>query len=280
MIINLDCHRFFFGQSAPEPTAPHPMTQDFEYAVHGQQTGDWITLSHPIGSSLDVWAGQLQALSRQHPVLVYNTRGHGGDRRPETTCTVDDLAEDVLQLWQRLGITRSHFVGLSLGGCIGLAVAHHAPQRVQSLVVANARLDMDDGASAMWLQRARSVEQQGMAAIAAATLERWLTPEFVVGHPREVAQIRQTLLATSPQGFAACARALAAMHQQQRLAALQVPALFVTGLSDQAVPSAMVEHDARQNPHFRFAAIAGPHILNLENPSDFNQAILGFVDHP
>lgn len=253
------------------------MTQIFEYAIHGPKTGDWITLSHPIGSSLEIWAGQIEALSRQHPVLVYNTRGHGSDQCQDASCTVDDLAGDVLRLWQQLGIKRSHLVGLSLGGCVGVAVAHQAPDRVKSLVVANARLEMDGAATDMWLQRASLVEQQGIAPIVSPTLERWLTPEFMAAFPLEVAQLRQTLLATSPKGFAACARALAAMHQEGRLAGLKVPTLFLSGLADKAVPGVMVEHYAQQNPAFSFAAIPGPHILNLENPGDFNLAVLDFI---
>ena len=236
-----------------------------------------MTLSHSIGSSPDIWAGQIEAFSRRYQVLVYNTRGHGGDSRQESTCTVDDLAGDILQLWQQLGIKLSHFVGLSLGGCVGVAVAHQAPNYVQSLVVANARLEMDGAASDMWLQRASLVEQQGMEPIVAPTLERWLTAEFMLDHPLEVAKICQTLLATSPRGFAASARALGAMHQQERLAGLKVPTLFLGGLADKAVPSAMVEQYARQNPAFSFAAIAGPHILNLENPAGFNQTVLDFM---
>jgi len=34
------------------------MTKNFEYAIHGPKNADWMTLSHPIGSSLDIWAGR------------------------------------------------------------------------------------------------------------------------------------------------------------------------------------------------------------------------------
>lgn len=253
------------------------MNHDFEYAIHGPASGEWITLSHPIGSSLDVWVGQIDALSQRYRVLVYNTRGHGADRRSETTCNADDLANDVLQLWQMLGIRRSHFVGLSLGGCVGVALAQQAPDKVQSLVVANARLEMDAAAADMWWQRAALVEQQGMAPVVALTLERWLTPEFMVAQPRTVDQIRHALLATSSQGFAACARALSAMHQESRLAGLRVPTLFIGGLADKAVSSTIVAHYAGQNPAFEFSALAGPHLLNVENPADFNLVVQDFI---
>ena len=254
------------------------MPSRFDYCIHGSETGDWITLSHPIGSSLDLWTGQIEAFSRRHRVLTYNTRGHGKDRPHGTHCSIDDLASDVLGLWRHLSIERSHFVGLSLGGCVGVAVAHQAPQSVQSLAVVNARLEMDADAAGMWLKRAQTVEQQGLAPILAPTLERWLTPAFIAEHPAQVERVSQTLLATSPNGFAACCRALAAMHQERRLAGLKLPTMFMTGLSDRAIPSTMVEHYARQNPSFELATLQGPHILNLENPTAFNRTVLDFIE--
>lgn len=253
------------------------MTAVSNYRVHGSDAGDWVTLSHPVGSSLDIWAGQIDALAREHRVLVYNLRGHGGDRREETSCTVDDLANDVLQLWQQLDIKRSHVVGLSLGGCVGVALAHHAPAQVQSLMVVNSRLEVDQAASDMWLQRAQTVEQQGMDAILAPMLDRWLTPSFIAGNPEQVDRVRQTLLATSVNGFAACCRALSGMHQRDRLAGLTVPTFFMSGLADKAVPGLFLQDYARQNPAFEFAEVPGPHIVNLENPTEFIRSLLNFI---
>lgn len=188
-----------------------------------------------------------------------------------------DLAADVLQLWDRLDIPRSHFVGLSLGGCIGVALAQHAPQRVASLVVACARLDMDAATSDMWRQRAALVEQQGMAPVVMQTLARWLTPAFMAARSDAVERLRRTLLATPPPGFAACARALADTHLVQGLATLQLPTLFLAGLDDQAVAAPLVQAYAQQTPGSRFLALPGPHILNLENPAGFNRAVLDFL---
>lgn len=253
------------------------MTTSFEYTVQGPAGGSWVTLSHPIGANLNLWAGQIEFLSKSYRVLAYNTRGHGHDLRQDAQCAVDDLASDVLQLWKQLGISRSHFVGLSLGGCIGVAVACQAPQAVASLTVACSRLEMDPTATEMWHQRARQVEEQGMAAVAAPTLERWLTPEFMSKHPEKTQQIRQALTDTPAQGFAACARALANMHQRERLAQLQVRTLFLAGSKDMAVPCETVRQYSLVNPLFSFLELEGPHILNMENPAGFQKAITDFL---
>lgn len=248
-----------------------------DYTLQGPEQAPWLTLSHPIGVNWQIWDAQIQTFAQSYRVLAYTTRGHGADQRTDASCTVEDLAGDVLQLWQALGITRSHFVGLSLGGCVGVALALKAPARLRSLVVACSRLQMDTPARDMWLQRATLVEQQGMAPVVAPTLERWFTPGFVSAQPAIIEAVRQVLLNTPARGFAACARALAGLQLADQLPGLKNPVLFMAGQDDKAVSADMVRSYAQACPCALFEALPGPHILNLENPQAFNQRVLAFL---
>lgn len=253
------------------------MKQERQFSMVGPDTGEWLTFSHPLGSDMSIWHAQVEALSADYRVLVYNTRGHGPDAKVAPSCDMDDLADDVLRLWAQLGIQRSHFVGLSLGGCVGVALASREPDRVLSLVVANARLGMDAAASAMWRQRASTALDAGMSAITESTLSRWLTPAFMQAEPGIVNKVRHTLLHTLPQGFSTCALALSSTHLQERLPALSVRTLFISGIDDQAVPVHLTQAYAHQNPGFDYAALAGPHLLNIENPDGFNTTVRRFL---
>ena len=251
------------------------MSPVLEHTLHGPDHAPWLTLGHPIGASLRIWDALLPALSRNYRVLAFNTHGQGGEAG--ATCTMDDLAAQVQQLWHALGVPRSHFLGLSLGGCIGVALALRAPESLLSLVVACSRLEMDADATAMWQQRATVVEQQGMAPVVAPTLERWFTPAFRARQPSIVEGVRLQLQACPPRGYAASARALGGLHLQDRLGQLQVPTLYLAGLDDQAVAASQVEDYARHTPGARYAALAGPHILHLENPEGFSRTVLDFL---
>jgi 3-oxoadipate enol-lactonase len=253
------------------------MASNFHYQFAGPAAAPWLTLSHPIGSNRQVWDALLPGLTNRYRVLAYDLRGHGQDRREDGVGTVDAIADDVLRLWDELGIVQSHFVGLSLGGCIGVALAHRHPQRMHSLTVANARLEVDGAAAAMWLQRADQAQRKGLASMAEGTLARWFTPPFLAHRPEVVETVRQALLATTPQGFAAAARALAGMQQAQRLPSLAVPTLFLSGRDDQAVGTALVRQYAQRNPTFEFAVLDGPHLLHLENPVGFLDAVLEWL---
>ncbi len=254
------------------------MTPALAHSIHGPEHAPWLTLSHPIGVNRRIWDPLLPLLTPHYRVLAVDTRGHGGSAAAGGACSMDELAADVLQLWQQLGILQSHFLGLSLGGCIGMALALSAPERLRSLVVACSRLEMDAAATVMWQQRATLVEQQGMAPVLAPTLERWFTPDFLSRQPATVDWVGQQLLACPPRGFAACARALAGLHLQKQLTGLRVPTLFLAGQDDKAVSADQVQAYARLSPGARFEALAGPHILHLENPQGFSRSALEFLD--
>ena len=48
--------------------------------------------------------------------------------------------------------------------------------------------------------------------------------------------------------------------------------------SNPRVPNAMAQGHARQNSLFEFTALAGLHILNIENPEEFNKSVLDPIE--
>lgn len=244
--------------------------------ITGNPSGPWVTLGHPIGSSMEVWDTVRERLDPDFRVLAYDIRGHGQSAPADEACGLDGLAGDCLALWDELGIERSHYVGLSLGGCIGVALASRAPQRVSTLTVSCSRLDMDESAARMWRDRADVVLSQGMAPVLDATLERWLSPPFRAANPELVAQTRATLQATSPAAFAQCARALADGQPMDRLGAMQMPVQYLAGLRDLAVPAEHLRRYHQQTPGSRYLELDGPHLLHLECPQAFSDALIGF----
>jgi pimeloyl-ACP methyl ester carboxylesterase len=101
------------------------------YATKG--TGPAIVLIH--GGQLDgrMWEQQVNALSRQFRVICYDVRGYGGSVRPDRQYS--DVA-DLDGLLDYLKVSKAHIVGLSLGGRIAIDFALEHPARVNSLVLA------------------------------------------------------------------------------------------------------------------------------------------------
>src|SRR5215468_5149804 len=93
------------------------------YTLEGPANAPVVTLSHSLATDLSMWEPQLAALRTRHRVLSYDTRGHGGTDAPAGAYTLELLAEDAAKLLAALGIHETHWIGLSMGGMIGQALA-------------------------------------------------------------------------------------------------------------------------------------------------------------
>jgi pimeloyl-ACP methyl ester carboxylesterase len=112
-------------------------------SIHYQQMGHGpdLVMIHGLFANLAFWYfSVLPALVRDFRVTVYDLRGHGYSDIPRFGYTSSDLAADLHDLLDHLGIEWAHIVGHSYGATVALhhAVAH--PERVRSLTLADARV--------------------------------------------------------------------------------------------------------------------------------------------
>jgi len=249
----------------------------FHYVTGGNPQGPWVTLSNSIATDLELWRDQLPALAERFRVLRYDQRGHGRTDVPPRPASFEELAADVAGLWDALGIESSAFVGISMGGITGLALAAANPKRIARLVVCDAFVRSPPGFTAAWDQRIALALERGMEALAEPTLERWFHPDFLARKEASVARIRHMILATPPRGFVACAHALREFDFTGVLDRLLPPLLFVAGAQDGEIPKHLAEA-AKRVPGVRSTVLepAG-HLANVEQPEAFTRAVLDFL---
>jgi 3-oxoadipate enol-lactonase len=244
----------------------------------GKVSAPVLVLAHSLGADLTMWDAQAAALSRSFRVLRYDTRGHGRSAVVPGACDIAALAHDTLGLLDRLEISRAHFCGLSLGGMVGIWLAAHAPERIDRLVLANTAALL--GPRENWDARIAAVRAGGMAAIADTVIARWFTPEFSRREPPTIAPVRAAILATPPEGYAACAAAVRDMDQRGSLAAIRAPTLVIAGTHDPATPPALCRQLADAIPGASYTELPAAHLSNVECADAFNAAVLGFLSTP
>ncbi len=144
-----------------------------DYVIDGPEGAPWITFSNSLATDVSMWDDQVAALDGEFRMLRYDKRGHGATEAVEGPYSFDMLVEDVVGLWDALDIEKSHFVGLSMGGMSALGLALKYPERLDGVVISNARGDAPPAFRDAWDQRIEFVEQNGMAALATPTVERW-----------------------------------------------------------------------------------------------------------
>lgn len=248
------------------------------YTLEGPATGPVVTLSNSLASNLSMWEPQLSTLTSRFRVLRYDTRGHGETEAPAGPYTLEELTEDTRALLQALGITRTHFIGLSMGGMIGQLLALQHPELIQSLALCDTMSRVPPEAKAAWDERIHAAQSQGMAPLVEPTIARWFTGPFREQHPEVTDQVRAMIRSTPVAGYVGCCHAIAALNLTDRLKAISVPTLIIVGEDDPGTPVAASRTMHEQIKGSELVILqSAAHLSNLEQPQAFNAALTSFL---
>jgi len=249
---------------------------EIHYEIDGH--GPWLTLSHSVGTSHAMWAPQMAALTAHYTVLRVDTRGHGGSASPPGPYHMRDLAGDVIALWDLLGVGKSHWLGLSMGGMIGQTLAISAPERLARVVLANTTGRGPQNAAALWADRAATARAKGMSAMVEGSLSRWFTEPYRLANPAVMASVRALIEGSNPDGYADCCIAIGAVDTLAALLQVRLPVLIIGGDSDQATTPQMAQalHEHLVGSQLCILEQAA-HMSNFEQAERFNHAVLEFL---
>jgi 3-oxoadipate enol-lactonase len=250
------------------------------YDLVGPPAGGTVCFAHALAADSGMWAEQVPALVAQgYRVLRVDMRGHGGSAAPDGETTLDQLAGDIAAVIDALGIARVHFVGLSIGGMIGQALALRQGPKVASLMLCESPPASPPRVAQIWAPRIAAVRAANACEpIADATMERWLSPAFRAREPARWRQIRDTVAATDPAGYLGGIHALSNFDFTKELPSLRIPAMALYGEDDAASSAEENERLAALIPGGRFVPFAGArHLPNVEAPERFNRILLDWL---
>ncbi len=238
-----------------------------------------VTFVTGIANDLSMWDGQVPALERDFKVLRYDLRGHGGTPATKPPYTIAQLVQDLAGLWDKLGIRKTHLVGLGLGGGIVQAAAVEHGERLISLMPVCCRAKMVPEFAAMWHGLVAKVEKDGVESIVEQTAQRWFSDEFKARNPQVLDSVRTMIRRTSLDGYLGCVQAFLGLDVEKDLGKIRVPTHYLSGADDKlGGPPALMAGLAAKVPGARHASIPNAaHIANIQNPAGFNAAVVGFL---
>ena len=249
---------------------------ELHYTVTG--TGPWVTLAHSLASDMSLLEAQAKLLARHHRVLQLDLRGHGGSKVSPPPYSMSGLAADVQALLVQLGVRETAWLGVSLGGMVGLTHALAHPGVITRMVLADTTAGYPKAAQAGWRDRIAAVRQNGMDAVVEGTIGRWFTPGFVAREPATVERFREMIRSTPPDGFIGCCEAIVGYDVHAHLGGVAVPTLVLVGAEDQATTPDMAKVIADRIPGARRQVIeSAAHQSNIEQPDVFNTALEQFL---
>jgi pimeloyl-ACP methyl ester carboxylesterase len=237
------------------------------YEVHGE--GPVILLTHGYSATVEMWRGQIAALSKKYKLVLWDMRGHGRSDYPADQSEYSEAktVADMAALLDAVGAHQAIVGGLSLGGYMSLAFHATHPDRVKALLIIDTgpgyrKDEARDGWNRNALKTAERYETEGLGILSGGSAER------------RTAQHRDaTGLARAARGMLTQANA----RVIESLPGITVPSIVIVGEKDTPFLAAS-DYMAAKIPGADKAVIpdAG-HAANIDNPAAFNAALETFL---
>ncbi|WP_028133694.1 alpha/beta fold hydrolase [Bradyrhizobium japonicum] len=240
---------------------------NIHYEVHGE--GPPLLLTHGYSSTSAMWHGQVDALAREHKLILWDMRGHGRSDYPDDprayseALTVGDMAA----ILDAVGAERAIIGGLSLGGYMSLAFYRAHPERTRALLIIDTgpgfkKDDAREAWNARALATADRLDREGLEVLKSAT------PERAAASHRDA------------KGLALAARGMLTQRDArviELLPDIKVPSLIVVGADDTPFLAASDYMTAKIPGAQKVAIPAAGHAVNIDQPKAFVDAVSAFL---
>ena len=235
-----------------------------------------LVLVHGLFGSADNWGTIARHFAQHYQVISVDLRNHGRSSHSDTQA-YQEMANDLLETVDALGLEKIHLLGHSLGGKVAMQFATQNPERLQSLIVVDMAMRAYDDAHTHLINAMLAVDVSQMAtrnevdqalkaAIPELMVRQFLLTNLVKTEGRLQWRINLPALKANYHHFQA---AMAAHYAG--------PCLFMRGeRSDYVQESDMAE--IRQSfPQVEFASLPTDHWVHAEQPQLFIQTLENFL---
>lgn len=234
---------------------------------YGDDNTKTLVFIGSLGSTTAMWLPQLDALQKDFRVIAVDHRGHGLSPLVEGTPTVADLANDVLETLDSLGVKDFGVIGLSLGGAVAQYLAATSPRvTAGAFLCTSAKFGEPQG----WTDRAAATRADGTASLSKAVIERWFSPGWLESNPASREHYEQMVASTADEGYALACEALSTWDFTERLSEITVPVLTIAGADDPSTTpdTLQIIADGVAGPATAEVVSPGAHLPTIEQPEE------------
>lgn len=260
-----------------QPPAPNTYADLGDARLWYRDTGGSgvpVVFLHAATGNGSVWEYQIPAFTAAgYRVITYDRRGFRRSAAEPAGAQPGTDADDLLGLVNHLRLDRFHLVGTAQGGGVAFDFALSFPDRVRSLVVANAGGNVQD---ADYLELGRRMRPPQFAALPPDVRE--LGPSYRAANPEGVRRWLELHDLSWPGGVPPRAQPSRNRITFGLLETLKVPTLLLTGGADMYTPPSVLRlFTARIKGAESVVVPEVGHSTYWEQPEIFNRAVLDFL---
>lgn len=250
------------------------------YEAHGDRDRPALLFGHAQILSRAQYLPQIEAFAGRYRMIALDFRGHGESPVSPAPYSMEDLARDAVAVLDAEGVGRAHYLGSSLGGMVGFALALEHPSRLASVTFLATQGALPAASSERIRRIAARLAEQGddMAPAAGEIMARYTTEAWRAENPASHARLIEIASANPLAGYEHSGGAIAAMDYDSRLGEIGTPALVVAGQHDAPTPP---ERMALYRDGIRGAEMAviegAGHFPNWDRAEAFNRVYGDFL---
>ncbi|MDZ7745917.1 MAG: alpha/beta hydrolase [Halobacteriales archaeon] len=96
---------------------------EIAYEVRGQENAPTVILCEGLGYGRWMWQWQVEALTDEYRVVLWDNRGTGESAVPDAPYSIAEMADDLEAVLDVTETAAAHIVGASMGGMVALQYA-------------------------------------------------------------------------------------------------------------------------------------------------------------
>lgn len=256
------------------------------YEEYGK--GSPLILTYGLAGNTGMWNSQISEFSSNYRLILWDQRGHGKSDSPSNPNKygVWVSVEDLNALMEYLDIQKAYIGGQSMGGGVAARFALKYPSKITALLIFNSHsasgLNSPPDRRTMRQRSIEIVQKEGMGAMAEFAMKK--DPNisgYLELHPNTLeqtrAEIRAMFLNLNPVGYI---NSIIAARNSDNISAqldqIDMPTLLITGDKDPVLNSMVFVKKHIKRAELKVITQTGHH-TNLDNPQEFNTAVLEFL---
>lgn len=237
-----------------------------------------LVLLHGLFGSGDNWGTVAKHFSQQYQVISVDLRNHGKSPHSDSQTYVD-MANDLLELCDRLNLARIHLLGHSLGGKTAMQFATHYPDRLEKLIVVDMAIrtypdsytHMIDAMLAVDLSTMQSrsdVDKALISSIPHTMVRQFLLMNLIRTENKLAWRIN---LAALRNNYPHMIKAICENAHYEK------PSLFIRGERSDYVTDTDINHLKTHFINAEFASLPTNHWVHAEQPQAFIEVVQNYL---
>ena len=248
------------------------------YEKQGQ--GPALFLVPGLGGDGRFWDANARELAKHFTVVVHDHRGTARSTLSRIKYSVEQMADDALQLIDALGFEKVHWCGHSTGGAMGQVLATDHPGRIDRLVLSATWARTDAFFRRLFEVRAQILRELGPAAYVKSSALALNMPPWIRDHDAELSAAEAKARETIPEPEIVLSRiaAIVAHDRRGKLQKVTAPTLAIVARDDMVTPLYFTEELVRLIPKARAYVLPdGGHFFPNVHGPEFRRVMTSFL---